>query len=234
MPAEAVQWQRFDRPEALANALAASVADTLRHALDQRGQASLVVSGGRTPAALFHALSTQSLDWSKVSVIPADERWVDEDDAQSNAGMIRQVLLQDCAAPARLLSLKQPGATPEDGLAACSQMLGQLAPPLDVVILGMGLDGHTASLFPDAAELPAALASTAPCHALNPSSQPSARISLTPALLNQARRRILHIEGDDKRIVFEAAQAQPQPLRYPIAMALADTLPTPLEVYWSA
>ncbi len=233
MPAEVIQWQRFDSPAALAQALANSVADSLRDALSQRGHASLVVSGGRTPTALFHALSAQSLDWAQVSVIPADERWVDENDSQSNARMIRQELLRDRAAPAQLHSLKQAAATPEDGMDACNRMLSQIALPLDVVILGMGLDGHTASLFPDAPELPQALASPASCHALRPASQPTARISLTPAVLNTANRQVLHIEGDEKRIVLEAAMAQPQPLLYPIAMALTGKPSTPLEVYWS-
>lgn len=233
MHAETAQWQRFDTPEALAQQLANSIAASLQEALTQRGQATLVVSGGRTPVALFHALSEHPLDWAQVCVIPADERWVDETDSQSNARMIGQELLRGCAANAQLLSLKQATATPEDGLAACSTMLSQLALPLDMVILGMGLDGHTASLFPDAPELAEALASDAPCHALRPPSQPTARISLTPTVLNNARRRVLHIEGDDKRIVLEAAMAQMQPMRYPIAMALTDQPPTPLEVYWA-
>ncbi|ORE86908.1 6-phosphogluconolactonase [Oceanococcus atlanticus] len=234
MRAEDLDWHRFADSHKLADALASQIASDLNQALGERGSASLAVSGGSTPLALFNALSSIDLDWSRVTVLPVDERWVDEDDAQSNSRLIRQQLLRECATAARFISLKHPTSQPQAAQEACNARLATLEQPLDVVVLGMGLDGHTASLFPDAPELADALASTRCCHALSPASQPTARMSLTPALLNAARRRVLHIEGEDKRQVLDAVLADPQALRYPIAMALTAEAAAPLQIYWAA
>lgn len=234
MHAKDLDWHRFDDSHELADALASQIASDLNQALGERGSASLAVSGGSTPLALFNALSSIDLDWSRVTVLPVDERWVDEDDAQSNARLIRQQLLRKRATAARFISLKHPTSQPQAAQEACNARLATLEQPLDVVVLGMGLDGHTASLFPDAPELADALASTRCCHALSPASQPTLRMSLTPALLNAARRRVLHIEGEDKRQVLDAVLADPQALRYPIAMALTAEAAAPLQIYWAA
>ena len=186
---------------------------------------------GRDPVVLGRFFRLERFD---AAVLPVDERWVDEDDAQSNARLIRQQLLRECATAARFISLKHPTSQPQAAQEACNARLATLEQPLDVVVLGMGLDGHTASLFPDAPELADALASTRCCHALSPASQPTARMSLTPALLNAARRRVLHIEGEDKRRVLDAVLADPQALRYPIAMALTAEAAAPLQIYWAA
>lgn len=234
MRAEDLSWHRFTDSQTLADALADQIASDLNQALGERGAASLAVSGGSTPLALFNALSRIDLDWSRVTVLPVDERWVDENDAQSNARLIREQLLQERATAARFISLKHPTSDPHAAEDACNASLASLDQPLDVVVLGMGLDGHTASLFPDAPELADALASTRCCHALSPANQPTARMSLTPALLNSARRRVLHIEGEDKRRVLDAVLADPQPMRFPIAMALTAEAAAPLQIYWAA
>ncbi len=137
------------------------------------------------------------MDWARIDVLLADERWVSEDDNDSNTRLVRESLLQGPASEARYLSLKQPGDTPADGLAAAETALEELHLPLDVLILGMGNDGHTASLFPDAPELDQALDtdSTAIVAPMTPPSQPQKRITLTLRALSRAGFTALHLKG---------------------------------------
>ena len=139
-----IQRNEFADPAALAQALASSVADDLRTALQERQVASLALSGGNTPKAFMRALSKQSLDWSQVVVTLVDERWVPEDNARSNAALLRENLLQGPAAAARFLPLHRDTATPEEALDALERDLAALPSPFDAVVLGMGNDGHTA------------------------------------------------------------------------------------------
>ena len=147
-----------DGAETLARDLADITAARLRAAVSARGAASLVVSGGRTPAPMFRALRACELPWERVTVTLADERWVPADAADSNERMVRAELLQGAAAAARFVGLVNAAPTPEAGRAATDAALRAIPRPFDVVMLGMGNDGHTASLFPDAPALAAALA----------------------------------------------------------------------------
>ncbi len=139
----------FDHPAPLAEALAESVAEDLRAAALERGQATLVLSGGTTPELFLDALSRQLVPWSQVTITLTDERWVAVDDAASNENLIRTRLLVGDAAEARLVPLKTAAATPEEGAAEAESRLAALPRPFDVVVLGMGEDGHIASLFPN-------------------------------------------------------------------------------------
>lgn len=227
--------ERFgDDREILARELAASIAEDLAAAIRERGGASLVVSGGSTPKPLFRALRTQELDWAKVTVTLADERWVPPEDTASNEGMLRRELLRDRAADARFISLVTGDATPEAGSTVVEERLREMSRPFDVVVLGMGGDGHTASLFPDAPELPAGLDPTTErlCLAVRPPSASEARISLTlPALLD-ARRIVLHITDEEKRAVYERALGDGPVEALPIRAILRGG-PERLEVYWA-
>lgn len=229
-----ITWHGFEARDALAGTLACKLAGILAEAISTRGAATLVVSGGRTPVGLFRALRQSRLDWSRVTVVPADERWVDETDAASNARLIRTELLAEGAAAATFVSLKTPHDTPHAGQTVCGARLAELGIPLDAVVLGMGTDGHTASLFPDAPELAAIVASQDACAGTTPASQPMPRMTLTPVMLNAARHRFLHIEGDDKRSVLEAALAGDDALALPVRLvAHAAGAPDPLQVYWA-
>lgn len=184
--------------------LAASIAERLREAIADRGEASLVVCGGSSPKALFEHLSTEKLAWSRVTVVPSDERWVPVDDAQSNERLIRETLLVGAAAEARFVGLYRDTETPGEAVDAVGGALADVPRPLDVVLLGMGDDGHTASLFPHAPDIQACLDSQAPCVA--PTVGPPARLSLSLAYLTDAHSIDLLIFGEDKRRVFERAQ----------------------------
>lgn len=225
-------WIAFDDRETLAQALADAIANILVDAIAHRNRASLVVSGGRTPVRLFGKLSAQALDWSRVHVVPADERWVDESEPASNVGLIRRELARAQAADAHVISLKTVHPLPESGQVVSEARLAEVGFPLDVVVLGMGADGHTASLFPDAPELGGVLDSDRACEVVRPPSQPTARMTLTPVALNNARYQFLHIEGDDKREVFEQAVAGRDVAQMPIRTALYERGPK-LQVYWA-
>ena len=153
---QGVSAHEFKSPVLLAEGLALNVAKQLSDAIDARGTATLVVSGGRSPVAFFQHLAKQTLDWSKVVVSLADERWVPVEHADSNAGLLKRYLLQGPAAKAQFLSLYSAAANLEQAAEQADRLLAEL-PPIDVLILGMGDDGHTASLFPNSPNLADAL-----------------------------------------------------------------------------
>jgi|AntRauTorcE11898_2_1112593.scaffolds.fasta_scaffold12441_2 6-phosphogluconolactonase len=223
----------FGTPDDAAIALADAVARHIAERLLIAPRVSLVVSGGSTPLPFFDALREKPLDWARVDVLLADERWVPEDDKDSNTRLVKENLLQGPAAEARYLSLKQPGDTPADGLAAVKSALQDLHLPLDVLILGMGSDGHTASLFPDAPELDQALDkdSAEIVASMTPPSQPQQRITLTLGALSQAGFTALHLKGDSKLETLQAACSDTGKVR---EMPIRAFLKPGLQVYWSA
>ncbi|SFM76464.1 6-phosphogluconolactonase [Marinobacter pelagius] len=229
---EGVQSCFGETPEEVAVALADSVSRFLAQRLAEAPRASLVVSGGSTPLPLFRALSEKPMDWSRVDVLLADERWVPEGDPASNTTLVKEHLLQNQAAGARFLSLKQPGETPEEGLEAVKRELRELALPIDVLILGMGNDGHTASLFPDAPELPRAMDASNPeiVAAMTPPSQAQRRITLTYPVLAEARFTALHLKGADKLETLERAVSKPDEV---MVMPIRGFLKPGLQIFWS-
>lgn len=224
----------FDQPKKLAAALAESIGEDLKRAVAERGEASLVVSGGSTPLPLFLALAHTALPWRNVHVTLADERWVDPSDAASNEKLVRSNLLQQAATEATFVPLKTSAATPEEGRQACEAALAKMPRPFDVVILGMGGDGHTASLFPDAPQLAEALdpESERSCLAMRPESAANPRMTLTLAALIDSRRTVIHITGDEKWDVYRRALA-PGPVEELPIRAILDRGPEPIDVYWS-
>lgn len=221
-----------DHPDQVAHALAEAVAEVLRTRLAEAGRATLVVSGGSTPLPFFAALSRMALHWPGVTVVLADERWVSEDDPASNTRLVKSSLLQGRAAAARFLSLKQDGETPAQGLAAVKAELADLPRPLDVLILGMGNDGHTASLFPDAPELRFAMDVGCPevVAVMTPPSQAHPRITLTLPVLDGARFTALHLRGADKLDTLNEVLENPENV---LAMPIRAFLKPGLQVFWS-
>lgn len=199
----------------------------LSRALQERGRASLAVSGGRSPAQFFRKLDESDLDWSRVTLTLADERWVPPEDAQSNAGLVRRCMPR-VFAEARWIPLYR-GAAPDADAAAVSEDIDSVL-PLDVLVLGVGPDGHTASLFPGEPDLKAALQDDAAvlCIAVPPKGERLPRLTMTGAVLGNARVRLLQVNGDDKRqVVAQAFEADPQHM--PIAAFLAP----PLDIFFA-
>lgn len=215
--------------EALADALALAVAAALRQAIAERGQATLVVSGGRSPIAFFDALAQQALPWQRVLVSLADERWVPVNHASSNEALVRRHLLRGPAAEARFLGLYQVANSLEQAAELADQALAEL-PPIDVLVLGMGDDGHTASLFPGSPNLDLALQADCPRRVLpmQAPNAPAQRLSLTLALLAGARLPLLAIQGPAKLATLRAALAGDEVASMPIRALLH----SPLEIYW--
>jgi 6-phosphogluconolactonase len=225
-----LQTLQFADASLLAASLAEEIAGDLTAAIAARGGASLLVSGGTTPVALFELLSRARLDWSRVQVALVDERWVDPSDAASNEYLVRSLLLQKSAAAAQFIPLKSPVATAELGARAAWQRLSRMVRPFDVVLLGMGTDGHTASLFPDSPGLKAALDAQAEpaCVVMQAPIAPNIRLSLNLAALCQVRHSYLQITGQRKWDVYQEALGSTS--RWPVSAVLRLLAP---RVRWS-
>lgn len=224
----------FTDCHALAKAFSERVAEQLREGIAARGKALLAVSGGSTPKHFFEQLSRQKLDWSKVSVTLVDERWVPESSDRSNARLVKSTLLQHEASVAQFVPLYANAPTPEAGLPAVKTRVASLPFPFDVVVLGMGGDGHTASFFPGGDRLSEALdlksgLLVAPMRAKG-AEEPRITFSL-PALLD-TRALYLHIEGDSKcELLNEARLGTGKGIDYPVRAVLIQQQ-TPVSVYW--
>lgn len=225
-------WNEFADRDALGSALASTVAGRLAQAISQRGNALLAVSGGTTPARFFAALSETDIAWDRVTVALVDERFVPQSSPRSNAALVKENLLQGRAAAAHFVPLFRSGETPEEAAADSEEALRRLGLPFDVLMLGMGADGHTASLFPDAQGLERLLDPSAP-RIVMPVYAESAgepRLTLTLAEIVRARFVGLHIEGAEKRSVFERiiTAGERKPIR-----AVIDALREPIELFWA-
>ena len=207
--------------DVLAQDLAELVADQLADAIEVSGKASLAVPGGTTPAAFLRALSKQDIPWDKVRVMLTDERFVPEDSARSNTRLLKENLLQGKAAKATLVPMGAAGNAPEDVLDALMVGLNPTL-PLDVVVLGMGEDMHTASLFPEADKLAEALSDDAPT--LLPMRADGAgepRITLTAPVLREARYVHLLITGPAKLEALQTALIDGPEAEAPVRVVLA-------------
>jgi 6-phosphogluconolactonase len=211
-----MQLHTFADSQALNQQFAAELTTILRNAIEARGAAYLVVSGGRTPQALFLQLSQAELDWSKVTITLADDRFLPETEQDSNERLVKASLLQHHAAQANFISLYAEFASAEQAIPTLLQRVATL-PTFDAVILGMGEDGHTASLFPCSAQITQGLAKdAADLLAVQPTTAPYQRVSFSKVRLLNSRALFLHLVGESKLRVLNEAQSGTDELAMPI------------------
>ncbi len=229
-----VSLHEFRNDDQWSWAAAVAIAAALRRDLMAHPRARLLLSGGTTPAPVFRALSQAPLEWERVDVALVDERWLRPDDPDSNAHLVREHLLHSHAAGARFEPLTRTGRSIEEAVADAN-LHARHAP--GTVVLGMGDDGHTASLFPRMRGLADALDSrnayvavdATGCAGAGPWSR---RISLTPAGLAPAHTRLLLLRGASKRARFEEALAGTDLREMPVRLAFL-TPGAALQVYWA-
>lgn len=224
----------FDDADVLAGELASAIARNLEDAIDQKGYAVLLVSGGNTPKKLFAHLSTMPIRWDKIRIGLCDERWVDPFHTDSNERLLREHLIVNAAQTAQLVGLYVGGKNALEAEELCSQRVKSLLWPIDVCVLGMGEDAHTASLFPGNPRLAEAYGRNTdlPCIAISPAAAPHERMSLTPGALLSSHNLYLHFEGERKRSVYARALETSDPINMPICSVICQTI-KPVEVYYA-
>jgi 6-phosphogluconolactonase len=217
--------------------LAADIGERLTDGVARHGRASLVLSGGTTPGALYDVLSRREAPWKGVAVTLSDERWTDPRSERSNENLVRARLLVANAAAARFVPLKTTHARAKDGEAAADAAIAAMPRPFDAVLLGMGADGHTASLIPGAQDLARALDRTDPTlvRAIDPPdlSGMGERLTLTLRAILDARWIALLIRGEDKLAAYRHAVAGRNVLEAPVRAVLQQS-DVPVSVFWSA
>ncbi len=232
-----IEHEFTDRAELIEALYQVFTAD-LQQALDQHASATLLLSGGSTPAPFYRQLSTADLNWSQINVALVDERWVDADSAASNERLLRETMLINKAQSANFTGMKNDHRTPFDGEAECNTRYATLPSPWTICLLGMGPDAHTASLFPNAEGLGAALDSAHYCAGIRAvksgvTGDNLERMTMTPWSILQSRRLILLITGADKWEVYQQARDNSPTADRPIGLMIHQQQ-TPLEVYWAA
>ena len=214
-------------------AAAEFIAARLRERLAETDSAALIVSGGSTPVRCFERLAATSLQWPRVRVLMSDERWVPADSDDSNEKLVRTHLLQRNAAAAVLLPVYAAGRTPAERCAELDSELAAISKPYACAVLGMGNDGHFASLFPDAANLALGLdLDVDPAYIpVSTAASPHPRVSMTLSTVLASNAVVLLIFGGDKRDVYEAAAAGET--NYPVT-ALLRQQRLLVQVFWAA
>lgn len=227
-------WHEFPARQVLARKLADAIAAKLEVAIAERGSAVLVVSGGSTPGSMFGELSACDIGWDRVTVTLADERAVPPSSPRSNEHLVTRRLLQGKAARAGFIGLHESGAELAEAARRASGRIATLPRPFDVVVLGMGGDGHTASIFADAGNIadlvdPAGTALVLP---VETASAPEGRLTLSLPLLAGARHVCMHIEGlEKKELLLDCLEDQLRPVP-PIGIVLRHAV-NPVEIYWA-
>ncbi len=229
-----IERHDFSNSSDLAEALATAIAEKLDEAIQARGHSVLAVSGGTTPKRLFEVLSRKNIDWNLVTITLVDERFISPDHERSNEKLVRDHLLNNQAGVAKFIGLYNPAATAETAGIAAANRISALPRPFDVVVLGMGLDAHTASFFPGGDRLDQALdpnekALVVPMQAEGAGER---RLTLTLPLLVEARMLVMHIEGNDKLTVLDEALACEDSMKKPVR-AVFQHAKTPVQLYWA-
>lgn len=221
--------EAFDNEGSLADSACAATVEALRSGIDVRGRASLIATGGRSPHGTYDRLTDTSIDWSRVTVSLSDDRFVPPDDPASNEKLVRERLLVGRAAPARFLPLRHDAATPQASADLAEPLLSALA-PYDMLLLGMGEDGHVASLIPGSPVLETGMDMAGTRAVLGVpagvGTPPLARITLTLPALAAARMTLILIAGERKREIVSRERGQP-------VHALLEQAKGPVRVLWT-
>lgn len=218
----------------LTEMLSKSIAKRLDEAIRTKGKATLIVSGGSTPIPLFKRLCQIPLAWKHIEVGLCDERWLPPSNEASNENLVKKYLLQEKASRAAFTGMYIEGMEPEEAQGMCEKKLQASLIPFDVVILGMGNDAHTASLFPQNSKLHEAfdLDNKAHCIAIEPHTAPYKRMSLTRQAILGAAHIFLHFEGEEKLKVYQKAIRGDDMYSMPIRSVLNQEIKD-IEVYYA-
>lgn len=222
---------QYKTRDSLVDDLSQRIVDDLKNAIKRDGCAYMALSGGSTPKKLFEKLSTVDLQWSKVVITLVDERWVANYQENSNEKLINDYLLKNKAKSASFIPLKNVVCNAKDGIDITRHRLKKIK-NLDIVVLGMGEDAHTASFFPHAMELEKALTTKELCCATTASVEPYERVTLSRDFLLKTQNLILHIEGQKKKDVFDMACGNDDMQEMPIISMMQQDKPL-LEVYYA-
>lgn len=232
---EEVEWWEYDDVAEMAAAVAGDIGFIIESAIDARGAAVIALAGGKTPIPIYEKLSSAKLDWKRVTIIPGDERIVPLGDPLSNVTALAKFFLPKGArvmpiVPSALADYKAAGRSAD-------ALMQDLHWPLDLCLLGVGSDGHTASIFPGP-DLTEALTGPKECRALGvmpdpmPTDAPVPRVTLSLAAITAARALVIAVTGEEKRTVIETAIKQGKSSAYPIGRALAGT-ELPVDIHWA-
>jgi len=202
---EQLNVHHFDEPEKQSQHLADAVAEILSTQISNKGFASIAVSGGSTPKRLFDLLSQTELEWDKVTITLVDDRWLENSHNDSNQRLVEETLLQNNAITATFIPLFQAGSNAFDACSKINDLFEQVNLPFDIVLLGMGNDGHTASLFPCSAQVTEGLLTEKTYLATQPTSAPYERISLSANAIENAGHLFLQLKGSDKQLTLNKA-----------------------------
>lgn len=231
-----IEWWDYDSADEMADAVAGDAAFIIESAIEARGAAVIALPGGKTPLPIYDKLAAAKLDWKRVTILPTDDRLVPMGDALSNITAIAKVFLPRGV---RLLPITSEAAADYKAAGrAADARLQDVHWPLDLCVLGVGADGHTASIFPGA-DYDEAIAGPKDRRAVGvmpdplPPEAPVARVTLTRAAIAASRALMLAVTGQDKRAIIEAAIAEGPLSRYPIGRVLAD-VELPVDIHWSA
>lgn len=223
----------FASREAASETAADHIAAALRRRLRDHDDASLIVTGGSSPSRCYEQLSGVALEWSHVHVLLSDERWVPPSDEDSNEKLIRETLLLRNAADAHLLPIYSADTTMAERCKTLNALLPEMPLPCACTLLGMGEDGHVASLFPDAENLATGLDAKSAdwCIPVATTASPHPRVSLTMRALLDTDQIVLLFFGESKREVYQ--QAQSNDAAFPVSSLLSQDR-TPVHVFWAA
>jgi len=226
-------FKHFNSDNQLLEDLSSHICTILQKSVEQNGKATLLVSGGNTPKPLFKKLSKIDIPWEKITIALVDERWILNTNKDSNEFLVKENLLKNFASKANFVGMYNKDKSAEQSQEICSNIYKKLI-PFDMVILGMGNDFHTASLFPNNEKLKQAfdLKNKNLCIWIVPNGAPYERMSLTLGAILDAKNIILHIQGEEKLKVYKQALVSKDMYKTPIS-AVLNNKTTKVEVYHS-